>query len=171
MYEALLSFVARARDKDGNPNFEPNKITELYEELIQASRGSRWVWALTFASTVEGLVRMIIPRGTKRPSADGNAIADLSKHIDQWKGDGHLRQVAKNAVARTAETTVVQALRDLRVAKVVTPDEVAAWEKIRNQVMHGSLVSRYSDKEEDQLLLRLAALTHALTKQVVGLPV
>jgi hypothetical protein len=54
-YTALLVHVALARDQLGNPNFEANKITRLYEECIQAASSTRWVWALTFASANEAL--------------------------------------------------------------------------------------------------------------------
>ena len=169
-YAGLLSFVATARDNRGRPNFEANKVTQFYEEVIQASRGSRWVWALTFASSIEGLTRMLVPRGTPRAVADLDGITDLKQHIDTWPGsDLHLKRVAKNAVARTAETSTVQALRELRDSGVLAADQVKAWETIRNQVMHGSLVSPYSSKDDDQLLLNLAALMHALTRRLAGL--
>jgi hypothetical protein len=49
-YADLLSYVARARDREGRPNFEPNKVTALYQKVIQACRGSRWVCALTLTA-------------------------------------------------------------------------------------------------------------------------
>lgn len=169
LYAALLSFIASARDPLGNRNFDPSKVTQLYEEVIQASRGSRWVWALTFASSVEGLIRMIVPRGTPRASANIEGIANISTHIDAWSGkDAHFKQVAKNAVARTAETSAIQALRNLRGAAIVTNEQVAAWNTIRNQVMHGSLISPYSSEEDDKLLLDLAGLMHSLTRHLVS---
>lgn len=167
-YAALLAFVSGARDDEGSPNFEANKLTRLYEEVIQASRGSRWMWALTFASSVEGLVRMLVPRGTPRANANTAGIADISRHIDAWTGsDPQLKSAAKAAVARTAETSAIQALRDLRDNGVVSKDQVAAWNTIRNQVMHGSLISPYSSEEDDKLLLDLAGLLHALTRRLI----
>jgi hypothetical protein len=168
MYAALLTFVATARDKGGDSNWSGTKVTHLYEEVIQASLGSRWIWALAFASTVEGLVKQIVPKGTKRAGSDDDAIASLSKHIAEWPGkNAHMKSVAIGAVARTAETSANQALRDLQKALIVSKDQVKAWEKMRNKVMHGSLISRYSTEEEDKLLLDLAGLMHALTKHVV----
>jgi len=65
--------------------YERHKITVLYEEVIQASRGSRWLWALTFASSIEGLVRMLSPRGNLRPDIDAAAISGLSRTSDHGK--------------------------------------------------------------------------------------
>jgi DNA-binding PadR family transcriptional regulator len=120
-----------------------------------------------FDSSIEGLIRALVPRGTRRASANHRGISELSAHIDSWPGtDGHLKQVAKNAVARTAETSVIQALRAIKDAGIVTRDQVAAWDRVRNQVMHGSLVSPYSSEEHDALLLSLAGLMHALTRHL-----
>jgi hypothetical protein len=57
-YAELLRLIALARDEKGRPNFESHKITQLYEQIIHASTGTRWVWALTFASTIEALVSL-----------------------------------------------------------------------------------------------------------------
>ena len=96
-YAHLLSLIARARGKDGHPNFEPHKITRLYEECIQAARGSRWVWALTFASSIEGLVKMLIkkkagpaPAEDESTAVQAKAIEALVKHINLWPGEDRL---------------------------------------------------------------------------------
>jgi len=167
-YAGLLTFVVQARDENGLPNFEPNKVTKLYEEIIQASRGSRWVWALTFASSIEGLVRLLYPRKAKRADVDAAAIESLVKHIGAWGGaDERLMKVAINAVHRTAEFTSIHALRELVKARIVSTEQLAAWEAIRNSVTHGSLLSPYSNAEEDGKLRALAAMMHALTSEIV----
>lgn len=171
LYADLLAYIASARDGRGEPNFEANTITSLYHEVIQAARGSRWVWALTFASSVEGLVRLLTPRGTRRPDAHEIGIVAITKHINDWPAvtdrDRHLRGVAISAVNRTAETTPKYILDQLTARGVVSADQVKAWSKIRNSVMHGSLVSPYSSREEDGLLLNLAALMRGLTIEIV----
>jgi len=170
-YAALLRRIAEHREADGHPNFEPNKVTRLYEEIIQAAHSSRWIWALAHASAVEAVVLLMIPRGIPRAGADPTMVEDICKHIDKWTGaDAHLKQVAKNAARRTLETSVVQALRDLRDTGALTHDQFKAWDKLRNQVMHGSLVSPYSSAEEDKLLLDLSDLLHAVTRKLVSVP-
>lgn len=172
LYADLLSFVATARDKRGEPNWEANKVTALYVEIIQAARGTRWVWALTFASAIEGLVRILAPRGTRHPKADDEAIKALIEHIDAWPGEGHkgvdrIKAIAKGAVQRSTELPAVQALRGLKDAGVIAEAQLKAWEEIRNAVMHGSLVSPYSSSDEDAKLMALAGLIHALTREIV----
>lgn len=163
LYGELLTFIAKGGE------FEASKLTSLYEEVIQAARGSRWVWALTFASSVEGLVGMLIPKGAKRADANVTDIEALVNHIKAWPGsDERLRQSAINAAHRTAEATPRFVLNELRKLGLVTSAEVKAWEKVRNAVMHGSLVSPYSSEEDDSLLLALASLMRALTRAVVA---
>jgi len=167
VYAQLLALIARARDKQGQRNFEAHKITRLYEEIIQAALGSRWVWALTFASSVEALARMLIPKDAKPTTAESDAIAALVAHINAGIGDPRLKTIAINAVNRTAEITIIRVLRELKVTGVVTDDQLKAWEEIRNSVMHGSLVSPYSSESEDAKLLALAAMLHALTTEIL----
>ena len=168
LYGDLLLHIAKAGE------FERHKITSLYEEVIQASRGSRWVWALTFASSVEGLIRMLSPRGSKRADVDHGASASVIEHIKSWRDPeqpketvDRLKSIATNAVHYAANTTPKHVLTQLCRAGVVTSFQIEAWQKIRNAVTHGDLISPYSSEEDDALLLALAALLHALTREVV----
>lgn len=52
-------------------------------------------------------------------------------------------------------------------AGVVTQFHLNAWERVRNAVMHGDLVSPYSSEEEDALLLVLASLLYNLSREVI----
>jgi hypothetical protein len=166
-YAQLLTFVSREGDKDGRPNFGSHTITRLYEEIIQAARGSRWVWALTFASSIEGLVKILIPTIRKPTQAESDEIAKFAAQIDKLVGPPGVKQIAVSAVHRTAEITTIRALRDLKAAGVVSEGEIRAWTAIRNSVMHGSLVSPYSSEEDDENLLKLAALVHGLTREIL----
>jgi hypothetical protein len=160
-YAEILTLVARAR------NFEPHKITRLYQEIIQAALGSRWVWALTFASSIEALSKMLISKDREPTSSEAEAVEIVVKHINAGPGDPRLKAIAVNAVHRTAEITTIRALRDLKAAGVVTEGELSAWKKIRDEVMHGSLVSPYSNAEDDERLMSLAAMMHALTREIL----
>jgi hypothetical protein len=160
-YVQLLTLIARAR------NFEPHKITRLYEEVVQAALGSRWVWALTFASSIEALAKMLRPKDTKPTKTEAEAIAALVTHINSAPGESRLKAIAVNAVHRTAEITTIRVLRDLKATDVITEAQLSAWEKIRHAVMHGNLVSPYSNEEDDAQLLSLAAMMHALTRELL----
>ena len=174
-YRRLLTYIATARDADGNPNFEANKLTELYGEIIQAAHGSRWVWALTYASAVEGIVELCGLAGQSRTDIDAEALDQLKKsvtdfksYIDKWGGDPSLKEPAKRAASRMLKMSVVQELRQLEAKGWVTKDQVGAWEKLRNSVMHGKLVSPYSSVEDDKILLDLSQLLHALTRRLIA---
>jgi len=58
-YASVLTLIAKARDDSGHPNFETHSLTRYFEEVIQATRGSRWVLCMTLASSVEGIVRLL----------------------------------------------------------------------------------------------------------------
>ncbi len=168
LYGDLLLHIARSGEYEGH------KITKLYEEVIQASRGSRWITALTLASSCEGLMRMLSPRGSKRVDADQEAAASLIGHIKAWRDPAkpkgttdRLKSIATNAIHYAGSTTPKHVLTQLCQAGVITQFQLDAWENIRNAVMHGDLVSPYSSEEDDTLLLALAALLHALTREVI----
>lgn len=173
LYAQLLTLIALARGEDGELNFEPHKVTQLYEEIIQAALGSRWVWALTFASSIEALAKMLIAKGVKptqtqvEADAEATAIAALVKHIDSGPGDLWRKKAAISAVHRTREITTIRALRHLRSAGVITQAQLSAWKHIRDEVMHGNLVSRYSEAAQDTELLSLAAMMHSLTRELL----
>ena len=176
-YSNILSLIARARDDDGQPNFEAHKVTRLYQEIIQVARGSRWVWALTFSSSIEALARMISEQSesatkpTKEEVESKNAETEpterLVEHISLGPGEARLRQIAVNAVRRDAQITTIKTLRKLKADGVITGNQLSSWEAIRHAVMHGSLVSPYSTEEEDTRLLELAAMMHALTRKLL----
>jgi hypothetical protein len=176
-YANILSLIARDRDDDGQPNFEAHKVTQLYQEIIQAARGSRWVWALTFSSSIEALAKMISEesKSTTEPTkeeleskkAETEAMEALVKHIYLGPGEARPKQIAVSAVRRDARITTIKALRRLKADGVITGKQLSSWEAIRHAVMHGSLVSPYSTEEEDARLLELAAMMHALTREVL----
>jgi hypothetical protein len=163
----ILTLIAHTRDKDGHLGFEAHKLTQLYEQLVLASRGSRWVWALTFASGIEAIIQMMVPRGTKAVDADLEAIEAFVKYVKDGPGDMRLKNAAINALRRTAEITTTRAMRDLGTAGVITTEQVSAWRAIRNAVMHGSLVSPYSTEQDDGRILALASMMRALTRELL----
>ncbi|MDI5929392.1 hypothetical protein [Rhizobium leguminosarum] len=159
LYAGLLTLVAR------EGGWESHTITTFYEEVIQSAQGSRWVMALTLASSIEGVARRLVPEGTLRTDADQAAIDSLVAHIEQWEGASRLRDAAKAAVKRADAVSVQRALYTLADERVGTRPQVASWIKIRNGVMHGKLVSPYSSEEDDQIIINLAGLLRALTRE------
>ena len=160
LYAGLLALVAQGG------GFENHTVTEYYDQAIQAARGSRWVIAMTLASSIEGLLRLLVPRGTLRPDADQDALEDLRRHLGTWTGPARLKDAAKSRVAGLDELSVQRALRDLVTVRVGRREQVDAWVRVRNKVMHGELVSAYSTAEDDQVLANLADLMRALTREL-----
>jgi hypothetical protein len=160
-YSEILTVIARAR------NFEAHEITQLYEQIIQSVRGTRWIWAMTFASCIERLANMLKPPGRDRSDADADAVVGLVDHINAWRGDDRLKKNAINAVKRSLKTTTIVGLRQILSDGVINKAQLRAWESIRNSVMHGSLISPYSSEEEDRKLMKLAEMMHALTREIL----
>jgi hypothetical protein len=159
--------VANARDANGHPNYEAHKVTRLYEEIVQAEQGSRWVWVLTFASSIEGMVRMLIRKDVEPSDSEADAIAALVRHIQAGPEPVRLKAIAINAVHRTAAITPIRALRELKSCGVIMGVQLKAWEDVRDAVMHGSLISPYSSADFDAKLLTLASLLHTLTREIL----
>ena len=160
-YSEILTVIASAR------NFEAHEITRLYEQVIQSARGTRWIWAMTFASCIERLGNMLEPPGRDRSDANADAIIGLVEHIKAWRGDNRLKENAVNAVKRYLKTTTIVGHRRILAGGVINKTQLKAWESIRNSVMHGSLISPYSSEEEDTKLMNLAKMMHALTREIL----
>ena len=69
-------FIAEARDESGKQDLDSHVVTRFYEEIIQATRGSRWVLCMTLASSVEGLVRLLESHPTGNVPVE-NRLKDL----------------------------------------------------------------------------------------------
>jgi hypothetical protein len=171
LYRGLLEMIAGARDEKGNPNFEQNKITRIFEEIVLASRGSRWIWALSFASSIEAITRMIMPQDSKPAKAELEAIDALDRYIDLYKtannSEDRIKGITLNAVRRARTVSTIQALRGLQTQGVVSKAQLSAWDDIRNSVAHGSLLSPYSDEIEDGKILELSSLMRTLTRELI----
>jgi hypothetical protein len=168
LYRQLLELVARARDNHGKPNFEQHKVTRLYEEVIQASRGSRWVWALTFASAIEAIVRMMSTKPAQLAQTEVEAIESLAGYIGAGPGEAHLKEKAINGIRSRRDMRTVETMRGLVAKGTISEEQRLAWEAIRNRVMHGELLSPNSNETEDKRLMTLAAMMHALTRELLG---
>lgn len=167
-YEELLTLIARARGNDGRPNFESHKITRLYEEIIQATVGTRWVWALTLAGSIEALLHMLGRIGQARGNEQEEAARqDLVDYIGESTSNERLKKSAINAVNRACKISSVDHLRELVTSEVLTKRQFDAWYDLRNSVMHGSLVSPYSTEDEDDKILALLDTMHVLTLEVL----
>lgn len=51
--------------------------------------------------------------------------------------------------------------------EIITTDQIAAWEKIRNTAMHGGMVIPWSDQEQDGRIFSLIELTHRLSETYI----
>jgi hypothetical protein len=169
-FEALLRWISSARGKDGQPQFESNSTTRLCEEIVQAEYlGSRWILALTLASAVESQAKKLadkIPTSDSQETKDGRDL--LIKHIEEWNGGDGLKGIAVSAINRSVEKTTPKILRALCGSGVVTKGQIAAWQRVRNSVVHGHLISPYSSAKEDAHILAIAQMFHALTGEVIS---
>lgn len=168
LYTALLKVIASARSKDGLPDFQSHRITRFYEEIIQASQGSRWVLCMTLASAAEGIAKLLMKPDDEVSEFDERDIEDLKKAIQTWQGNSGLKDRALNEVSRLGKKGVGKYLRDLVKQNTVEPKHADAWNAVRNKVMHGNLVSPWSTEEEDEQIIALGELVHILTRVLVG---
>lgn len=168
LYRALLTMIATTRNDRGQPDFQSHRVTRFYEEIIQASQGSRWVWCLTLAGAAEGLAKLLM-KPAERTSEFGEAeLASIKKTIQEWEGDKNLKQRVLNDVSRLGDKSIGQSLHKLVECEALEKQHEAAWKAMRNKVMHGNLVLPWSTEEEDGQVVALAELVHNLTREIAG---
>jgi hypothetical protein len=167
LYASLLTLIAEARDGQGQPGFEAHKITRFYEELIQATQGSRWVFCMTLASTAEAIARMLMSPDEQRSDFAEKDIQGLKDNVSAWKGDEKLRVRVMGDISRAGQRSIGKYLKDLVQRNVLEDRHERSWSAVRNAVMHGNLVSPWATEEEDKRLLSLADLVHSLTRDLI----
>ena len=167
LYASLLRLISDARDGKGQPNFQSHNITRFYEEIIQATQGSRWVLCLTLASVGEGLAKMLMRPEEQKSDFKEKDIESLKAAVEGWEGEKRLRDRILADIARTGERTIGKYLRDLVQRGVLKHNSERAWSSVRHSVMHGNLVTPWSTEEEDRRLLDLADLVHFLTRELM----
>lgn len=162
LYREILMMIVTAKDDSGHRNFEAHPLTQYYHEIVQATTGSHWVLCMTLASVTEGIAKLLMSPEQRKSNVDPTAIQNLTDHIAAWTGDRILRDRAISAVTRAGERGIAQFMRTLCRQGKLEEDAVKTWLAVRNQVMHGNLVSPWLDQELKAQLERLTNLTHSL---------
>lgn len=166
-YRDILTMVVHARDESGNLNFEAHPLTRYYHEIAQASTGSHWVLCMTLASVAEGVAKLLFPEAERKSDYKLADLQDLKRYINAWKGDVNLRGRIIGSLKQAESKGIVQSLNVLRKEGTIDSVHVETWRSVRNQVMHGHLVSPWIDQELEQRLRRLIELVHRLSAAYV----
>ncbi|QEE25265.1 hypothetical protein CS053_12765 [Rhodanobacter glycinis] len=91
----------------------------------------------------------------------------MTKHIKAWRGDKSLRGRILNSVALTKTKGVVQVLKTLKNEGTIDDRHINAWQAVRNQVMHGELISPWPEQELEEQMRLLAELMHRLSMDYI----
>jgi hypothetical protein len=166
-YVHLLTFIAESKDQQGQPYFEQNPITRFYEEIIQASQGSRWILCMTLASTSEGLAKLLMRPEEQISDFAKEDLDDLEKVVRKWTGNDTLRGRILGEITRARQRSVSGFFKHLAEQNILDEKHVDAWRAVRNAVMHGNLISPWGTKEEDERLAALVDLVHRLTGELI----
>jgi hypothetical protein len=171
LYRALLTMIATTRNEQGMADFESHRVTRFYEEIIQASQGSRWVWCLTLAGAAEGVAKLLMKPEDRASEFSDDKIESMKEAIRAWKGSKNLKQRVLNDVSRLKDKSVGKFLHDLVKRGVLEAEQETAWKAMRNKVMHGNLVLPWSTADEDAQVIALAELVHDLTRELAGVSI
>ncbi len=163
LYCDILTMVVHAKDKAGHSNFEAHPLTRYYHEIIQAITGSHWVLCMTLASMVEGVVKMLFLEEDCKSDFSSADIESLKQHIRAWGGNGCLRGRILDSVAYAESKGIRQLLNALSKQGLINKKHIKTWTSVRNQVMHGNLVSPWLDQELAQRLQQLIELARNLS--------
>jgi len=161
LYEKILAFISAGNE------FEPNKITLLYDELSHARLGTRWVLTLTLASTAEALANSLMTETDRKSEYSDASLMSMKQHLKEWGGDTDLRGRMISNLKMVSQRSVVSFLRRLAKTESVEGEHVQTWHRIRNSVMHGNLVEPWSSADGDRHLEEMLKLVHDLTRAVI----
>ena len=167
IYQKILTMLSRARDGHGHRNFEAHRLTHYYHEIIQASRGSNWVWCLTLASSIEGVVKLLTPESELDADYPPGSVADLKRHIRAWGGDKDLRSRILGSIKFAESKGVAQILQQFVANGAIEKAHVDSWKNVRNQVMHGELVALWAEEKAQEQMQVLADLMHRLSSMYI----
>lgn len=165
LYRGLLTLIAS--DRPDERTVEEHEVTSLFGEVIEASKGSRWVMAFTLASSIEAMVKRIGERSVPLTPVESQAVEELNAFLDGSRAPDRIVKRLKTSLATLPDLSTANAMRRLADDGIIRKSGVEAWKKIRNRVMHGELVSPYSSEKDDKNILELARVFHDLTREVV----
>jgi hypothetical protein len=148
--------------------FEAHRLTRFYEEIIQASQGSRWVWCLTLASVAEGIAKMLMRPEDEKAEMPAAELESIRAVVSAWKGDKQVKSRVLDSIGFMSKSSVAAFVRKLVMREVIEQRHEDAWKKVRNSVMHGNLVLPWSTQEEDERVIALAEMVHCLTREIAG---
>lgn len=165
LYRGLLTLIAA--DRTDERTLKEHKVTSLFGEVIEASKASRWVMTLILASSIEAIVKRIGDRSIPLNPVELQAVEELTAFLDGSSAPERIVKRLKTALETLPDLSTTNAMRRLAGEGIIRKSGVETWNKIRNRVMHGELVSPYSSEKDDKNILELARLFHDLTRDVV----
>jgi hypothetical protein len=122
---------------------------------------------MRFASSVEAMVKRIGERSVPLTPVELQAVGELKAYLDGSCAPDRIVKRLKTSLESLPSLSTANAMRRLADDGIIRKADVETWNKIRNRVMHGELVSPYSSERDDKNLLELARLFHDLTREVV----
>lgn len=173
LYGLIMSMIISAGQEKADPDLRLHKLTDYYQETAQATSGSHWVLCMTLASVIEGVANLLFPavKHVRVAAEDADdwekSIRSLEAHVMQWEGESWLRKRLMTSLQYAREKGVLQRLKPLVEEGVVDQQHLDVWQKVRNSVMHGNLVSPWLTAELEQKLERLTELAHRLSEAYI----
>jgi hypothetical protein len=111
---------------------------------------------------------MLMRPEDQQPEFSTAALKSIKKTVSEWKGDEQVRSRVLNSIGFLNRKSVAAFLHDLVKREAIERRHWEAWDKVRNNVMHGNLVTPWSSQEEDENIIALAELVHSLTREIAG---
>lgn len=167
LYRDLLVLVATSRNEKGEIQFEANPLSRYYQEIVLSSAATDWVICMTLSSAVEGILKLIHPSEQRRAEWSDDSLQGIRDHIAAWPGDAGIKGRMLESVGLLSRKGTSSLLAGLAGEGGFSRDHVAAWKSVRNQVMHGNLVSPWPSDQLEAKLKLLIELTHKLARTYV----
>lgn len=119
------------------------------------------------ASAVEGLVKLDPGFVSTPPDFTTEELASAQKVISELEHSA-LRNRLTNSVALLGHASVTKYLSQMQLDGRISKSHLAAWKKVRNQVVHGNLFEPWGSREEHERIASLIELFYRLTGVRIG---
>ena len=157
----LVELFVKYVDVEG---FKPGALFEELDGIRRGARGSFETACLTLGIGVESIARLLLS-GESPSRVCPDQLRGLLEHLDTWPGDADIRERAKNAASRLAETRPVDLMHAWARRTGVPEKLVNGWKKLRDRKAHGSALD---DKEGWSLYCSAAELVYRIVASAIG---
>lgn len=134
-------FFAYLENLANKPQFEEDSLLDELSGIRRGAQGSFQTSCLTLAVGIESIANLLL-RTESTPKLDGEVIASLIGHLDQWSGELSIKERVKGAVRGFSGVSAADLMYAWADRTETRRELVDNWKKLRHPKAHGSALNR-----------------------------